>query len=106
MALAVSMIQLPPYVKAVRLVKRAEALAALRRHHDAANVLESALEIVPSSKRIRIGLAIEYFLSPDEPDRAKGLHALEGVTLDKDEWAKVRAAMPAEYLRYFTPGKD
>jgi hypothetical protein len=104
--LAVALNKLPPYYRAATLVQSAETLAEDGHDNSAVEFYMKALEITPSSKRVRLGLAISYFRSPDEEDHKKGLGVLQGLTLDKDEWQKLTAVMPAAYQRLFTDVKQ
>ena len=101
-ALVVALMQLPPYYRAAALVRRAEALAGRGDNNNALALFTEALEITPSSKRIRLGLAMSYFRSPEDEDHKRGLEALQGITLEKDEWEKLSAIMPAAYRNFFT----
>ena len=101
-ALVVSLIQLPPYYRAASLLQRAETFAEHGQQKNAVEFFANALELTPSSKRARIGLAVSYFRSPDEEDHKKALEVLQGLTLEKDDWQKLAAVMPAEYRRFFT----
>jgi hypothetical protein len=100
--LAVALNELPPYYRAARLVQRAETLAARGQDKSAVDFFTNALEITPSSKRARLGIALSYFRSPDDEDHKKGLEALEGLALERSEWDKLSAVMPAEYRSLFT----
>jgi cytochrome c-type biogenesis protein CcmH/NrfG len=94
--------ELPPYYRAAKLVQRAETLAALGQDKSAVGFFTNALEITPSSRRARLGIALSYFRSPDDEDHKKGLEALQGLALEKDEWDKLSAVMPAAYRSLFT----
>jgi tetratricopeptide (TPR) repeat protein len=100
-----SLVQLPPYYSAAVLVQRAEARAKRGQDRSAIEFYVSALELAPSSKRARIGLASSYFRSPKVEDHKKALGLLQGITLEKDEWRDLAAVMPAEYQRLFTDVK-
>jgi hypothetical protein len=100
--LVVSLIQLPSYYRAATLLGRAETLAEHGQDKNAVKLYTSVLEIIPSSKRARIELAISYFRSPDEDDHKRALEALQGLTFDKDEWQKLTAVMPVTYRQLFT----
>jgi hypothetical protein len=104
-ALVISLIQLPPYFRAAVLLRHAETLADHGQDRRAVEFFTNALEVTPSSKRARIGLAVSYFRSPDADDHKKGLGTLEGLTLDKGEWRTLAAVMPAEYQHLFTATK-
>jgi hypothetical protein len=104
--LATSLYQLPPYYRAGTLLNRAETLAEHGDHKSAADFFLRALEIAPSSKRVRIGLAFSYFKSSDPEDHKKALNVLEGVTIEKDDWQKLSAVMPASYRHLFTGVKE
>ena len=104
--LAVALNELPPYYRAAKLVERAETLAAHGQDKSAVDLFTNALEITPSSKRARLGIALSYFRSPDDEDHKKGLEALQGLSLEKDEWDKLSAVMPAQYRSLFSDVKN
>jgi uncharacterized membrane protein YvbJ len=104
-ALVISLIQLPHYYRAAVLVQRAESLAEQFQDKSAVGFFTNALEITPSSRRARIGLAISYFKSPDDEDHKKALEVLQGLTLKGDEWQKLKNAMPVAYQHFFTEVK-
>jgi hypothetical protein len=103
--LVIALRDLPPYYRAATLVQRAETLAARGDDKNAAARFRDALEITSSSKRVRLGLAMSYFRSSEDEDHKKGLEALQGITLEKDEWEKVSAVMPAAYRSLFSDVK-
>jgi tetratricopeptide (TPR) repeat protein len=101
-ALLTSAIRLPPYYRAAVLLKEAETLSENGQDRKAIGFFQKALEITPTAKRARMGIALAYFTSTDEDDHKRGLLALEGLTVGKDDWQKLVAVMPPEYQRYFT----
>ncbi len=104
-ALVFSLIRLPPFYRAAALMQRAEVLAQQAQDKSAVEFYTKALEIAPSSKRARIGLAVSYFRSADNADHEKAMDVLQGITLDKDEYRRLVDAMPVDYQRYFTEVK-
>lgn len=103
--LAVALYELPPYYRAATLVQQAETFAAHGQNKSAVDFFTTALEITPKSKRARLGIALSYFRSADGEDHKKGLEALQGLTIEKDEWAKLSAVMPRAYRSLFTDVK-
>ena len=103
--LGVALKELPPYYEAAILVQRAETVAEHGDDKNAIPLFRDALKITPSSKRVRLGLSMSYFRSADEEDHKKGLEAIQGITLEKDEWEKLSPVMPAAYRSLFTDVK-
>jgi hypothetical protein len=100
-ALVMSAVRLPPYYRAATYLKQAETAAESGQDKNAIEFFQKVLEITPSAKRARIGIAIAYFRSSDEDDHKRGLLALEGLTIGKDDWQRLVAVMPAEYRQFF-----
>jgi thioredoxin-like negative regulator of GroEL len=100
-AIALSLKQLPPYYRAATLIKQADTLVKQGRDKDAVEFYAQVLDLVPTSKRARMGMAMAYFKSPQEEDRKKGLAAIKGLSFEDDEWKKLAAVMPPEYQRLY-----
>lgn len=101
-ALLTSVIRLPPFYPAAILLKQAETLSENGQDQKAIAFFQKTLEITPTAKRARVGIALAYFRSADEDDHKRGLLALEGLTIGKDDWQQLVAVMPPEYQHFFT----
>jgi hypothetical protein len=99
--LVASLRQLPPYYRAAVLEWRADSFADQGQQKRAVESYTQALELAPGSESARVGLAIVYFKSPAEEDHKKALKVLRGLTIEKNDWEKLTAVMPKDYLRFF-----
>ena len=97
-ALVVALIQLPPYYRAAKLLRLGEVSAEEGRHGSAVEAFRSALELTPSSRRVRIGLAVSYFKSQKDADHKKGLEAVQGMILEYSERLRLLDAAPPGYV--------
>jgi hypothetical protein len=91
----------PPYLSAQFSMWRGEA--ALNKGDRAAaeaHYLE-VLQAFPASKPARIEIAIALLGDSAEAQQQRGLAYLEGVELDKYEWRRVGAVLPARFRDQF-----
>jgi hypothetical protein len=102
----ISMVGLPSHYRTAVLVKKAEKLERSGDRKGAIRLFEEARTITPKSRRTRIGLAISYFKSTSKQDHARALEVLEGVSLEAEEWFKLKKAMPREYQPLFTQSTE
>ena len=79
------------------------AQAAYKKGDDnqSLELLSQILEVVPTSKKARIGAAEAIFSNSDKTDDKIGLTLLQGTTLDKYAWEEIKKVMPTEYQQYF-----
>src|SRR5262249_9459851 len=101
-ALLISAFRLPLYYRAATLLKQAETLSESGEDQTAIGFFQKVLELTPTAKRARMGIALAYFRSTDEDDHKRGLLALQGLKIAKDDWQELVAVMPPEYQHFFT----
>jgi hypothetical protein len=97
-----SLRMLPPYLACGRLLTQATIAEENHNYSQAGDLLLAALKKVPSSKRVRIELALLWFEHGSQDDKEAALGVLEGVLIDEDDWNRIRPVLPREYLRYFS----
>ena len=96
-----SLILLPEYLVAAKKMRAAEAAYQRGDYQSSLELYRSVLGKVPTSKTARIGEALAIFSDGDTSDDEVGLTLLQGITLDKENWARITRVMPVEYQQYF-----
>jgi hypothetical protein len=101
MAILYSLVLLPEYLVAAKKMRAAEAAYQNGDYQSSLELYRYVLETVPTSKKARIGAALTIFSDGDKSNDEVGLGLLQGITLDKDNWARITSVMPVEYQQYF-----
>jgi len=101
-----SLILLPEYLVAAKKLRAAETAYQNGDYQSSLELYRYVLETVPTSKTARIGAAEAIFSDGDSSDDEVGLTLLQGITLDKDNWARITKVMPVEYQKYFNDVKQ
>lgn len=96
-----SLVLLPEYLVAAKKMRAAEVAYQAGDYQSSLELYRYVLEAVPTSKMARIGAAEAIFSDGDKSDDEVGLTLLQGITLDKDIWARITRVMPVEYQQYF-----
>ncbi|OGY44501.1 MAG: hypothetical protein A2729_01565 [Candidatus Buchananbacteria bacterium RIFCSPHIGHO2_01_FULL_39_14] len=96
-----SLILLPEYLVAAKKMRAAQIAYQSGNYDESIQLYSYVLETVPTSKAARIGVAEAIFSNSDKSDDEVGLTLLQGITLDKDTWARIMRVMPVEYQQYF-----
>ncbi len=97
---------LPRYLEAAQKTKEARMAFENKDYAGAIRDYGTALYIIPSSKKVKIALAEVYFSNEDAEDDIIGLMELEGVKLDKDDWARISLVMPKKYADQFSTTRE
>jgi hypothetical protein len=100
-----SLIIIPPFLDAFVLMQRASSARKAGDPVIAEAQLVKVLQIFPTSKAARLDLAVMLLADPSDVQQLRGLDYLKGVTLDKYDWKRVSAVMPAKYLNLFSSTK-
>lgn len=96
-----SLVLLPEYLVAAKKMRAAKVAYQSGSYDESIQLYSYVLETVPTSKAARIGAAEAIFSNSDKSDDEVGLTLLQGITLDKDTWARITRVMPVEYQQYF-----
>lgn len=97
-----SIVHVPTYLKAAIQLKHAEEAADQKQFPDAITAYENVLELTPSSKRAKLGVAYSLFARGQDDDHYIAMDYLEGLTIAKHDWEKLTSVMPAAYQDFFT----
>ena len=92
-----SLILVPPYWDAARELHRGEQQMKLGDRGGAEATFSKILQRFPTSKSTRMNMAVLLFSSPSEVDNQKAVGILDDVRLQKDDWKRLSAVMPAKY---------
>lgn len=96
-----SLVLLPEYLVAAKKMRATKIAYQNGSYDESIQLYSYVLETVPTSKAARIGAAEAIFSNSDKSDDEVGLSLLQGITLDKDTWARITRVMPVEYQQYF-----
>jgi len=96
-----SLMLLPEYLVAAKKMRAAQVAYQAGNYGESIQLYRYVLETVPTSKAARIGAAEAIFSNSDKSDDEVGLTLLQGITLDKNTWARITRVMPVEYQKYF-----
>jgi len=101
-----SFVLLPGYLAAAKKMRTAQIAYQDGNYEESIQLYADVLETVPTSKVAIIGVAEAIFSNSDKNDDEVGLILLQGITLDKDAWARITRVMPVEYQQYFEEVKQ
>jgi hypothetical protein len=91
----------PIQLRALASVWKAEAAQSNGDNLAAISQFRSALRLVPTSHRAKVGLATALFSTHSQEAAQEAMTLLQGVTLDKYDWDELVKVMPAEYQALF-----
>jgi len=80
---------------------KAEAAQSNDDNLAAISQFRSALSLVPTSERAKVGLAIALFSTHSQEAAQEAMTLLQGMTLYDSEWDRLVKVMPAEYQALF-----
>ena len=98
---AYSVVLLPKYYSAARLLDKAENEDVAQHLPQSLRFARQAMEKVPDSKKARLQVAYECFKLNTADSRMEGMAALNELHLDNDEFAKLTTVMNDEDKAYF-----
>lgn len=101
-ATAYSASLLPLYLRANSLQADAQAAGARGATAEAIRLYSQLLEAVPGARKARIELAILLFRSGTIEDQRAAMGQLTDLSLDRQEWERLRAVMPEHFQALFT----
>ena len=91
----------PTQLRALATIWKAEAAQSNDDNLAAISQFRSALSLVPTSERAKVGLATALFSTHSQEAAQEAMTLLQGVTLYGSEWDQLVKVMPAEYQALF-----
>ncbi len=92
---------LPGYFSAAKKMHAAKIAYQSGNYDESIQLYRAVLEAEPTSSTARIGAAEAIFSNSDRSIDSIALTLLTGISLDENDWARIKRVMPAEYQQYF-----
>jgi len=100
-AVVYSAVLVPPYFGAYASMRRAEVALEKSDRAAAEAQYRDVLRAFPTSKSARMEMAIILLADPAEARQQRGLDYLAGIELDKYQWRRISAVLPARFQDRF-----